>query len=53
MGDKMSEQCHLAIFRAYAKGNFRLRQHGTLCFMYVIFTPQGENNIHKKNPWDA
>jgi hypothetical protein len=29
------------------KGSFRLRQHGTLWLLSILFTPQGEKNRQK------
>jgi hypothetical protein len=33
---------------AYAKGSFRLRQHGTLHVLYVLFSPGGAKKEHTK-----
>lgn len=34
------------ILRAYTKGSFRLRQHGTLHVVYVLFSPcRAKKNI--------
>jgi CheY-like chemotaxis protein len=42
-----------ALVRVYAIASFSLRQHGTLRFLSVLFSPRGVKKALTKNVWDA